>query len=705
MSSSARRPRIRSDAHQPLSSSIRDLPGVGKKREELLRSLGIETVGDLLVYPPTRYIDRKSFSRIADLREGEIQTVVARALKFEIKPVRGKRICIAHVEDASGKMRCVWFNQPFLRNVFKPGTTLVFSGAVHLDKHGPTMVHPEYEDAASERLHTGRIVPVYRARPGLSQKQLRVLVKAALDTHARDVADYVPEAVRRELQLVALREAIGNLHFPSDLSEAERARRRMAFDEMLLFQTVFALARKEKGYAGRVEDGARIGRRDDRATRGARAAEKFMSHLPFRLTPAQTQAHDDIVADLTRPYPMRRLLQGDVGCGKTVVASLGAALVCQSGGQVALLCPTEILAEQHFETVRKYLAPFSFPVGLLTGGMPSDERQRATDAVASGETQVIVGTHALIGERIRFKDLRLVIVDEEQRFGVLQRTKLVRDTPHANLLVVSATPIPRTLALTAYGDLDITVIGEMPPGRGRHTTKVINAEAKPGVLREVAAWINAGLRGFYVCPALEESSIDLVDVGAAKARIEGLLKPGRGAEILTGRTARDKRAKILKDFLSDKIGLIVATTVVEVGMDIPSATILIVEQAERFGLSQLHQMRGRVARTDAESFSYFMVSEGASEKARARLSVLESTFDGFEIAEKDLMLRGPGDLVGTRQHGIPDLRFASLPEDMDLMLRARDEAFKSVLGQGASAEWHVWIDAVRSLTEGKISIV
>ena len=709
MSSSARRPPRRREADRTLRASIRDLPGIGEKRQALLSALGIEAVGDLLAYPPTRYIDRTSFARIGGLRAGEIQTVAARVVKFELKPVRGKRLSIAHIEDSSGKMRCLWFNQPYLKRVFVPGASFVMSGPVRFDQHGPTMVHPEYEalegdgeevhqaGGASEGqdylVHTGRIVPVYRTRPGLSQKQLRVIVKQAVEAYGGQIRDLLPGALRQSLGLADLREAVSNIHFPADLGLAKAARRRLAFDEMLVLQTLFALARKEKQHSGGTSHPT-----DD-------VVARFTSRLPFELTASQQAALGDIAADLASPYPMRRLLQGDVGCGKTVVASLAAASVCATGGQAALLCPTEILAEQHFETMKRFLGPLGFSVGLLTGGLEPGERKRADRAVAQGRIDMTVGTHALVGERVGFKRLRLVIVDEEQRFGVLQRTKLVRDVPEAHLLVVSATPIPRTLALTAYGDLDVTVIGQMPPGRGRHTTRLVQEEERDRTLKEVAAGINTGLQGFYVCPALEEGSSNLVDVGAAKAGIQRLLAPGRGIEILTGRTPREKRATILKGFLANRIGLVIATTVLEVGMDIPSATVLVVEQAERFGLSQLHQMRGRVARTDAASCSYFLMSDSASEKARARLKVLEATFDGFEVAEQDLLLRGPGDIVGTRQHGIPDLRFASLPEDLDLMLRARDEAFGCVLGLGASPEWEGWLEAVASLRDRARSIV
>jgi ATP-dependent DNA helicase RecG len=693
MSSSQRTARKPSDAQPSLTSSVRTLPGVGGKREELLRGLGLETVGDVLVCPPRRYIDRASFSSIADLRRGEIQSVIAKVLATEVKPARGKKLLITQVEDATGRMRCVWFNQPYLRNVFHQGDTFVFSGTVQSDGFGTSMVHPEYEPMAGELLHTGRLVPVYGARPGLGQKQMRRLVKSAVDRHLDDVIDCVPEAVRSGLGLMPLKKAIRGLHFPSDGAEAEAARRRLAFDEVLLFQTLFALSRLER------KDADLTGPALDRLL------ERFCRDLPFELTGGQIEALGRMIGDIAGPCPMRRLLQGDVGCGKTVVAGVAAAFVCDSGGQVALMCPTEILAEQHHATLRRFLAPFGFEVGLLSGSLPADQADRLRSGLLDGTLDVVVGTHALVGERTRFKNLELVIVDEEQRFGVMQRTRLVRKAPGADLLVVTATPIPRTLALTAYGDLDVTTIRDMPPGRGAHTSRRVGSGSRGRVLEEVAAMIKGGRQAFHVCPSLEEGEAGLVDVGTVKREMERILGGKRRVEILTGRTGRDERLSIIEDFRSNRIGMIVATTVVEVGMDIPAATILVVEQAERFGLSQLHQMRGRVRRTAADSCSYFIVSDSASERACARIAVLESTFDGFEIAEKDLVFRGPGDLVGTRQHGVPDLRFARLPEDEDLMLRAREEAFRRTRTGDTSPDWQVWVDAVTGVTQGRVAVV
>jgi ATP-dependent DNA helicase RecG len=676
-----------------LGAGIRALPGVGSKREDLLRGLGIATVGDLLVFPPRRYIDRSTFSGIEDLRNGEEQTVVGTVIRSESRLVKRRRLFIVHLEDDTGKMRCVWFNQAYLKNVFRPGLSFVFSGKSRVDRFGRSMVHPEYEEVDSDLLHTGRIVPVYPRRPGIGQKQLRTLSRYALDHYLEYVSDCLPNSMREEQGLAPLAYALENLHFPAHISQAEVARRRLAFDEVLVFQTLFALSRLERSES------------DSPKWRTQEAVKQFTGELPFRLTSSQAEALETILDDIGSPHPMRRLIQGDVGCGKTVVAALAAAVVCEAGGQVALMCPTELLAEQHFATFKGFMEPFGLETRLITGSTEPAERARTESGLHSGAVSVAVGTHTLMGERARFKNLRLVIVDEEQRFGVLQRTALLNKAPGADALVVSATPIPRTLALTAYGDLDVTTIGEMPPGRGEHVSRCITESRRESLLGEIGSRVEKGIKGFYVCPSVDKSDAGLMDVGTASRKIRKHLPTGRRVAVLTGRTPHDERVRLIDDFRNDRIAMLVTTTVIEVGMDIPSATLLVVDQADRFGLSQLHQMRGRVARGSSDSSSFFIVSEGAVDRAAERVKVLEASFDGFEIAEKDLLLRGPGDIVGTRQHGIPDLRFARLPEDTDMMLQARDMAFKRVLGGDSSGEWRIWVDAVRSLAKGKTVII
>jgi ATP-dependent DNA helicase RecG len=688
MSSLRNRSQRRSDDKRSTLASVRALPGVGARRETILGELGVSAVGDLLLYPPRTYIDRQAFAPIAHLTNDLIQSVAATVRRAEVKPAGGRRLFVLHVEDGSGRMRCVWFNQPYLRNVFAPGRTYVFSGRVRIDRFGTQMIHPEYEEAGEELVHTGRIVPVYRIGPGISQKQMRILVKSALEGWLDDVLDPLPESTRSKIGLVRLNEAMADLHFPPDMERAERARRRLAFDEVLVFQTLFALERLKRGDPS----GEQAGR--------APSPDRFTEALPFDLTRSQEEALKSIVSDIAAVLPMRRLLQGDVGCGKTVVAGIAAAMVCGRGAQVALMCPTEILAEQHFATVSTLLSPHGFRSALLSGSLPETEKAETVRRMEQGSVEMVVGTHALIGHQAAFDKLGLIIIDEEQRFGVLQRAHLLREAPRADLLVISATPIPRTLALTAYGDLDVTVIDQMPPGRGAHFSTVVDRSGRRAVLEEVAERVAGGEQGYYVCPAVEEGDAGLVDAGTVRGEMAGMLAGRRRVEVLTGRTPKDARRTIIDAFRRGRIGLLVATTVVEVGMDVPSATVLVVDQAERFGLSQLHQMRGRVARSSSESRSYFIMSDGASERARERVAVLEKAFDGFVVAEQDLLLRGPGDPVGTRQHGAAGLKYAQLPRDLDLVTAARDEAFRRVLEGDTSAEWQVWLAAVDRLAEG-----
>ncbi len=693
MSSSVSKSLNRSSAPAPLGAVVTALPGVGKKREDLLRGLGIATVGDLLVYPPRRYIDRSTFSNIEDLRQGQVQTVVGTVVRSESRLVRRRRLFILHIEDGTGRMRCVWFNQGYLRNVFRGGSSFVFSGKSRVDRFGRSMVHPEYEEVDSDLLHTGRVVPVYPTRAGLGQKQLRALARHALDHYLEHVSDCLPGSIREEMGLAPLDYALENLHFPAHTSQAEVARRRLAFDEVLVFQTLFALSRLERSES------------ESPGLMARQTVKRFTGGLPFELTRSQAGALDTILEDIESPHPMRRLLQGDVGCGKTVVAGLAAAVICDAGGQVALMCPTELLAEQHFATFSRFMKPLGFRTCLITGSTPPEERAGIEEEMARGEVDVTVGTHTLIGERAAFKSLRLVIVDEEQRFGVVQRTALLEKAPRANALVVTATPIPRTLALTAYGDLDVTTIDEMPPGRGSHTSKCVAESRRERLLKEIGRRVESGVRGFYVCPSVERGEAGLMDVGTAMSQLKRHMPGGHKVAVLTGRTPREERVRLIEDFRNDRISVLVATTVIEVGMDIPTATLLVVDQADRFGLSQLHQMRGRVARGSEDSSSFFILSDGAAGQAEERVRVLETSLNGFEIAEKDLLLRGPGDMVGTRQHGIPDLKFASLPNDTDMMLTARDMAFKRVLSRDASREWQIWVDAVRSLAAGKTVII
>jgi ATP-dependent DNA helicase RecG len=685
MSSSAGKKPRDGQAGDSLHAGIRALPGVGPGRQRLLETLGIETIADLLLYPPRRYVDRKAAARISDLKHGEIRTITGRVDSVQVKRARGRVLVIAGVADASGTVSCVWFNQPYLKNTLRRGGSYVFSGRVRTDRFGTALIQPEFEMSGGKRLHTGRVVAVYSLTRGLGQRQMRRMVNTAFEAHGRSLGDPVPRHIIEGLGLVTLEEALRGLHFPDDLQHARRARRRLAFDELLLFQTLFARARALMR---------------ERPPRAAGALGDLAAALDFKLTPSQEAVLSEVRKDLAGVRPMRRLIQGDVGCGKTVIAALAALSVCRSGGQVAFMCPTELLAEQHYATMGDFLNRDDRSVGLLTGSLPSEDQEKVLLGAREGGLDMVVGTHSLFSERVDFQNLRLVIVDEEQRFGVLQRSGLLLKAPDADFLAMSATPIPRTLALTAYGDLDVSVVGELPPGRGRHETWIVPESRRQDVQKEFCGRLTAGERGFYICPAIEDGASGLTGVETARRELTRLLGGSSPVSVITGRTSREDRQKVIEDFRAGDACCIVATSVLEVGVDVPLATLLVVEHADRFGLSQLHQMRGRVSRSSRDSRSYMIVSESAGAPALRRLSVLEKVYDGFEIAERDLAFRGPGDMVGKRQHGLPGLRFTSLPEDIDLLNAARVEARRHAAA-GEDSEWTAWLEVVGRAAGGE----
>jgi len=689
MISSVKKRQKRNKPCLSLSSPVGALPGVGPKREALLADLGIRTVADLLTFAPRRYLDRRSIRKIADLRPGESQTVIAQARSANIKALKRKRIATVDFEDETGTLRCVWFGQPYMAKHFRPKSFYALSGTVRIDRFGISMIHPEYEDLGEDLLHTGRIVPLYSLKKGLGQRQMRSLIKFVLDVLSDSIVDLLPSTVRNELNLCNLSEALRTIHFPSCFDELEAARKRLALDELLLLQTLFALGRLNR-------------RQQKRQKRLSMSQSDLEAGLPFTLTRSQTVALSEILESMNCDLPMRRLLQGDVGCGKTVVLSLAAIAACFDGGQVAVMCPTEILAEQHYRTFSSFASDFGIEVGLLTAS--SVGRNQIFQQIEDGRIGIVVGTHSLLNQDLRFGDLRLIIIDEEQRFGVLQRLNLIEKNPEAHLIVVTATPIPRTLALAIYGDLDVITIDEKPPGRGSHKTRVVNMSERDMVLEEIGKRLRLGEQGYFICPALSEGEHGISNVEKVISELRRRFGEAK-ITALTGKTDRITRETILREFREKQIGIIVGTSVIEVGVDIPQATFLVVDQAERFGLSQLHQMRGRVARSSNDSISYLIFSDSASEIARRRLAVLESTFDGFEVAEQDLLMRGPGEIIGTRQHGLPELKFAKIPDDLDLMVYARENAFRRVLEDDRSEGWGEWIDAVSGVTEGRVVIV
>ena len=661
-----------------LQTPLTALKGIGPRRAADLSNVGLHVVGDLLARFPLRYEDRAQFREIASARAGEsvtlTGTVVSCGLRLTRRP--GFKLFEAVVRDASGTIRAVWLNQPFMANVIGRGADVILFGTVeHRDGGGVQLTNPQHELPGRldrDSIHSGRIVPIYERAGCVSCRVQRTLVREVLDALPADVPDVLPVWLLRELELPGWREAVEAAHFPAAGAAIEAlnafrtpAQVRLILEEFLLFQVGLAWRRREADAVRKPT----VPVVDDRVRNAARAV------LPFTLTEGQRQAVKDIVEDMTRPRPMQRLLQGDVGAGKTIVALLAAVVAMENGLQVAFMAPTEILAEQHFLTIRRLLAPAGYDVALLTGSCGAGERRRVLSGMASGQAQLVVGTHALVQQDVAFARLGLVVVDEQHRFGVLQRAVLREKGWRPDVLVMTATPIPRTLALTVYGDLDVSVIRDLPPGRQSIRTTAIPQARRDEAHAFVRRQLDAGRQAYVVYPLVEESS--KVDVRAATEMADHLAAdvfPEYRLALLHGRLRPEEKDRVMRAFAAGDVQLLVSTTVIEVGIDVPNATVMIVEHAERFGLAQLHQLRGRVGRGAHQSFCLLLYQEPLAENGEARLQALTGTTDGFVIAERDLELRGPGDFFGTRQSGLPTLRSGDFLRDRAIMEQARQLA-------------------------------
>jgi ATP-dependent DNA helicase RecG len=663
---------------EALETPLQFLKGVGPRRAADLANAGLATIEDLLYRFPIRYEDRSRFQPIAALKPGQHASIAGRVLSCGIRSTRrpGFKIFEALVSDPSGALRLTWLNQPYLRDVFAAGQHVVVYGAVEMKGGGGLQItNPQYEildDEEGETLHTGRIVPVYEKIGSVTPKIQRRLVYDALQKLPADLPDYLPEAVRIRLGYPARYAALLAMHFPpGDASIAALnqfatpAQQRLIFEEAFLFQ-MGVLARRR--FAASEQKAAPV-RVDDRIRDSARKV------LPFRLTAGQKESLKQIVEDMQRPHPMNRLLQGDVGAGKTIVALLAALVAMENGLQVAFMAPTEILAEQHFMNISRLLGDSRFRVALLTGSTGSAPRRQQLAEIEAGTIPLIVGTHALVQGSVRFKQLGLVVIDEQHRFGVLQRATLRAKGLHPDVLVMTATPIPRTLALTLYGDLDVSVIRDTPPGRLPVKTAAKPESRRDDVYQFVREQMDVGRQVYVIYPLVEES--EKVDVKAATEMHDHLAQeifPAYRLGLLHGRMKPDAKDRVMKAFAAGELQMLVSTTVVEVGVDVPNASVMIVEHAERFGLSQLHQLRGRVGRDTHQSFCFLLYQYPLSEEARERLKAMTDTTDGFEIAERDLRLRGPGDFFGTRQAGMPTFRLIDLVRDRPLLDLAQQEA-------------------------------
>lgn len=651
-------------------NQLRYLHGIGPRRAEALEKLGIRSLRDLFYFFPRRYEDRTKFVKIGEVVPCENATLRGEVLTLGIRPIKQRPIFEMVVGDETGMIHTLWFNQAYLKNQFRMGMRVILSGRVELYQGKLQMNSPEYEVVERDEespLHMGRIVPIYPLTEGLYQRSLRAVMKEVVDRFlTNEVQDFLSQQVRESSGLIELTAALREMHFPTSFEALERARQRIVFDEFFLFE-IELLRRlrlqREKHEALPL-----------RAT--ASCLQEFRRSLAFQLTKDQERVIEEIQEDTSRSIPMARLVQGEVGSGKTLVASFGLFLAARSGYQGALLVPTEILAEQHARTLSSLLHPLGVEIALLTASTEEGRRRKIFHGLQDGKSLILIGTHALLGEEVKFKSLALVVIDEQHKFGVRQRSHLLQMTPRPHQLVMTATPIPRTLALTLYGDLEVSSIKELPEGRFPVKTFWITREKQPEVLRHIRDRAVSGEQAYLVFPSIDET--ERSDLFAARDEYERLRREefsGLRLGLVHGRLTREEREAIMRDFQEGKIQVLVATSVIEVGVDNPRATIMVIENAERFGLSQLHQLRGRVGRGSQES-ECFLFGEPKTEEGKRRLRVLTKTNDGFVIAEEDLRLRGPGEMLGLRQAGEPLFRVADLHRDLAILAKARKSAIE-----------------------------
>jgi ATP-dependent DNA helicase RecG len=673
------------------STAVQYVKGIGPRIGEILAAKGIHTVDDLLHYLPFRYEDRVNPRGISELRAGEMATVIAEVRTSGLFRTRRMPIFQMTAGQGRSRLRCIWFNGTYLKDKFQPGQMVALYGKVEDNRGELELRQPQFEiigegeDEAEKKmaqsLEIGRIVPIYESagQGRLTSRWFRRVIHGALENLTPELPEAIPSAVRKRLDLLPPRQALQRVHWP-DEGESIRdlvafrtpAHIRIIFEELFFIELGLELKRREQ----KAQTGIRF-RLDDQVR------EAVKKILPFHPTGAQKRALKEIAADMEKPYPMRRLLQGDVGSGKTLVAFEAAIIAIENGYQVALMAPTEILAQQHYFSARRILEPSGYRIVLLTGSLEDDRKRGIRRHIAQGGAQLVIGTHALIEQKVEFAKLGLVIVDEQHRFGVLQRFKLMKKTPDAgadtaaepDVLVMTATPIPRTLALTLYGDLDISVLDEMPPGRTPIVTRRVGDERADEVWQFLRKQVTAGHQAYVVYPVIEESEES--ELKAAMKMYKELSKktfPDLNVAVLHGRMEPDLKEQVMRLFQQGKIQILVSTTVIEVGVDVPNAAIMVIEHAERFGLAQLHQLRGRIGRGAAKSFCILMTGGKVSEEGERRLDAMVRTNDGFQIAELDLELRGPGEFFGTRQAGLPSFQVANIIRDRDLLEIAKREA-------------------------------
>jgi len=679
-----------------LKDPVRYLKGVGPRISDLLSKKEIKNVEDLLFYFPRRYEDRRNIKKISTIDKLESVVVFGKVIDLKVIRLRTKKIYNVVISDGTGTLNLVWYtaNEKYLRNTYKTGVDIVVSGEISYNSYNKNLqiIHPRPEDIEifdnqeniEDKTHFGRIVPIYPLTEGLTQKRIRTIVKSAVDQFADRLTNIIPEKILKYNSLIDLSESIKEVQFPEkndqivDLNSTSdvfnsKPHKTVAFYEFFLLEVGLSLKKREiikrKGINYKVK---------------GKLSKKFIQDLPYKLTGAQLRVVDEIFKDMNSDFPMNRLLQGDVGSGKTVVSIISMITAVENGYQAVLMAPTEILCEQHYHSIKILLKAYDINVVLLKSGIKTKEKRAVNKLIATGEAQVIIGTHALIEDNVKFKNLGFVVIDEQHRFGVMQRAKLMGKGQNSDVLVMTATPIPRTLAITIYGDLDISTINEMPPGRKKVKTKLYknSKQNRSEIYRFIKDELEKGRQCYVICPFIDESeNPDFQHIKYAKNVFETLrdeifsdFKIG----LLHGKMDNVEKETVMDGFFSNKIQLLVSTTVVEVGVDVSNATIMLIENSERYGLSQLHQLRGRVGRGGHESVCILVADYALSENADHRLDILTKTNDGFKIAEVDLQLRGPGDFLGTKQSGIPQFNFANLIRDWKILSEAQTSAVNLV---------------------------
>ncbi|TAL39016.1 MAG: ATP-dependent DNA helicase RecG [Spirochaetes bacterium] len=661
-----------------LSDPIQSVKGVGPAKAGVLsREAGIETVEDLLYYGPRRYLDRSAFKAIRDCFVNETVTISGKIVGV-IQAGRSRKYLQVLIDDGTDVLAGVFFRGiTYFKKIFVEGEEVLFSGKVEFFRT-KQIVHPDYDffeaDSRIQSINTGRVIPLYPSTEelkgaGFDSRGFRRIIRRAIDSHLDSVNDPLDGATRSRMNLMGLREALLAVHFPETISQAEDARRRLSYNELLIFQYYLQLLRKRL---------QRQGGNSARAVNGEVLAS-FMARLPFTPTGDQQKAILEIAGDMQKPYPMNRLLQGDVGTGKTVVSMAAAILAVSRGAQVAVMAPTEILASQHYANFTK-LCPGGMKISLLTGGLEQKNKSAVSAELETGNTDIIIGTHALIQEKVLFSNLGLIVIDEQHRFGVEQRAKLREKGARCDVLVMTATPIPRSLTLTLYGDLDVSVLRELPRDRMPVKTLALPESRIKGVYKSVEKYLAEGRQAFFIFPLVEESEkLDLKSATGAYESLKAEFFPDRTIGLLHGRMPATAKEAIMGDFKSGKIALLVSTTVIEVGIDVPNANVIVIFHAERFGLAQLHQLRGRVGRGAHQAFCVLLYPDSTDGDGITRINALATNNDGFSIAEEDLRLRGSGEFFGARQHGrFTGFEFADPVKDYELIVAARAEAGKLV---------------------------